>query len=208
MARFYGARTASRAYRDRARQRRRTVLRGSIKWLCYAMIALLLCVVEGTLFAFEGSVLSAVGTPYFLPAWITAIAMLEGAGSGTWFGIAAGLLSSAAGGDTLYILPVLYMLYGWIFGMLSTRFLKKGFPVYLMYEAAVCILHGALLLLIQILSALTAGEPLRAVLPLLWAGILPDSILSAIWSLPLYLPLTLIRRITAGKNEGQNTLVS
>ena len=207
MARFYGARTASRAYRDRARQRRRAVLRGSIKWLYYAAIAVLLCVMEGTLFAWNGSAQSAIGTPYLLPAWITAVAILEGAISGAWFGIAAGLLSSAAGGDALYILPVLYMLYGFTCGLLSTRFLKKGFWIYTVYEAAVCTVHGGILLLISFLSALAAGESASIVPPLLWNNIFADIIASVIWSLLLYLPMIPIRRLTAGKPEEYEPLL-
>ena len=206
MARFYGARTASRAYRDRARQRRRGLLRGGIKWLCYAVIALFLCVMEGTLFAFQGT--SAIGTPYFLPAWVTAVAMLEGVVGGAWFGIAAGLLSSAAGGDTLYVLPVIYMLYGFSVGLLGGHFLKKGFRFYAVYETAVCALHGVFLLVCSVISALSAGEPFAAGFPLLWTGILSDLIASAVWSLLLYLPLALIRRITKDKADGQQSFPS
>lgn len=202
MARFYGARTASRAYRDRARQRRRAFLRGGIKWLCYAVIALLLCVTEGTLFAFQGASAAAIGTPYFLPAWVTAVAMLEGAVGGAWFGIAAGLLSSAAGGDALYVLPVFYMLYGFSIGLLGGHFLKKGFWFYAVYETAVCMLHGMFLLAFSVISAAFAGESFGVVLPMLWTGILSDMIVSALWCLPLYLPLALIRRITKDKTDG------
>ena len=205
MARFYGARTASRAYRDRARQRRRAFLRGGIKWLCYAVIALLLCVTEGTLFAFQGASAAAIGTPYFLPAWVTAVAMLEGTVGGAWFGIAAGLLSSAAGGDALYVLPVFYMLYGFSIGMLGGHFLKKGFWFYAVYETAVCMLHGMFLLAFSVISAAFAGESFGVVLPMLWTGILSDMIVSALWCLPLYLPLALIRRITKDKTDGSQS---
>ncbi len=208
MARFYGARTASRAYRDRARQRRRALWRGSIKWLCYAVIALLLCVTEGTLFAFQGTSASAIGTPYFLPAWVTAVAMLEGAVGGAWFGIAAGLLSSAAGGDALYVLPIVYMLYGFSVGLLGGHFLKKGFWFYAVYEAAVCALHGIVLLGCTSVAVISAGEPLTAAFPMLWSGILSDMIASVIWSLPLYLPLALIRRITKDKTDEQQSFLS
>lgn len=202
MARFYGARTASRAYRDRARQRRRALLRGSIKWFLYTVIAILLCVMEGTLFAFGGA---SIGIPYLLPAWVTAIAILEGMVGGAWFGIAVGLLSSAAGGDALYLLPVLYMLYGFLVGLLGTRFLKKGFGFYAVCETAVCALHGIFLLLFSVISAYAAGETLAAVLPLIWNGILSDILSSVIWSLPLSLPLLLIRRITGGETDSQDS---
>ena len=194
MARIYGARTASRAYRDRARARRRAVLRGCLKWLLYAVIAVLLCVIEGTAFAFRGASVSNIGIPYLLPAWVTAVALYEGYVGGAWFGIAAGLLSSAAGGDAVYILPVIYMLYGLSVGILSAHFLKKGFFIYAVYETVICTVHGAVLLLISVIAAWSAGEPIGAVLPLLWASILTDGIASALWSLLLFLPLWLIRK--------------
>lgn len=207
VARLYGARTASRAYRDHARQRRRAFLRGSIKWVLYTVIAVFLCVLEGTLFAFQGTSASAIGTPYLLPAWITAVAMYEGAAGSAWFGIVIGLLSSAAGGDALYVLPILFMLYGLCIGLFCTRFLKKGFWVYVLYETAVCVLHGGILLLISFISALAAGENPGAVFPLLWSGALSDMIASAVWSLLLYLPMIPIRRLTAAKADEHEPLL-
>lgn len=207
VARFYGARTASRAYRDHARQRRRAFLRGSIKWFCYAVIAVFLCVLEGTLFAFGGASAAAVGIPYLLPAWVTAVAMFEGAVGGAWFGIAAGLLSSAAGGDALYLLPLFYMCYGLCIGLLGTRFLKKGFFIYIVYEVAVCAVHGGILWVISLISALAAGETAGDVVPLLWSSTLSRMIASAVWSLLLYLLMVPIRRLTAGKKEEHEPLL-
>jgi hypothetical protein len=116
-------------------------------------------------------------------------------------------LSSAAGGDALYILPILYMLYGFTCGLLSTRFLKKGFWIYTIYEAAVCTVHRGILLLISFLSALAAGESASIVLPLLWNNIFADIIASVIWSLLLYLPMIPIHRLTAGKPEEYEPLL-
>lgn len=206
VARMYGARTASRAYRDHARQRRRAFLRGGLKWLLYTVTAVLLCVIEGTVFAFRGASVSSFGIPCLLPAWVTAVAMYEGYIGGAWFGIAVGLLSSAAGGDALYVLPLLYMLYGFAVGILGSRFLKKGFIIYAVYEFAVCVLHGGMLLLISAIAAFAEKEPLGAVLPLLWASGMSDVIASAMWSLVLYLPLILICRISAVPDEGQTAL--
>lgn len=208
VARMYGARTTSRAYRDRARARRRAVLRGSLKWLLYTVMAVLLCVIEGTVFAFRGISVSNIGTPYLLPAWVTAVALYEGYVGGAWFGIAAGLLSSAAGGDTLYILPILYMLYGLSVGILAARFLKKGFFIFAVYETVICAVHSSILLLISMIAALSAGEPLHAVLPLLWASALADGIVSALWSLLLFLPFWLIRRpLTNRVSDTEGTLM-
>ena len=184
------------------------ILRGGIKWICYFLTAILLCVLEGTFFAFHGASVSAVGALYLLPAWMTAVSMYEGAVCGAWFGIAVGLLSSAAGGDPLYILPLLYMFYGLLIGILGKKYLKKGFMIYTVYEVAVCALHGALLLLISVISALTAGEAPDAVFPILWTSVLSDMIASAIWSLFLYLPLALIRRLTKDRTDGLQALNS
>jgi hypothetical protein len=208
VARIYGARTASRAYRDRARAHRRAVLRTCLKWLLYLVTAFVLCAIEGTVFAFRGASVSNIGVPYLLPAWVTAAALYEGYVGGAWFGIAAGLLSSAAGGDALYVLPVFYMLYGFSIGMLGGHFLKKGFWFYAVYETAVCMLHGMLLLAFSVISAAYAGESFGVVLPMLWTGILSDMIVSALWCLPLYLPLALIRRITKDKTDGVQSFPS
>lgn len=206
MARMYGARTASRAYRDRARQRRRTAVRGSIKWLCYAVVAVFLCVMEGTFFAFFGASVTAGGCPYLLPAWMAAVAMYEGAVGGAWFGIVIGLFASAAGGDALYVLPLLYMCYGLLVGLLGRYLLRQGFLFYAVYETMVCALHGVLLFVISAVSAMIAGESLGAVIGLLWASALADGIASVLWSLPLYLPLLLIRRLTCGSRNSEESL--
>ena len=205
MARIYGARAASRAYRDRARARRRAVLRGCLKWLFYAAFAVLLCAAEGVVFSFFGA--SAVqAAPYLLPAWVTAVAMYEGYVGGAWFGIAVGLLSSAAGGDALYLLPLLYMLYGLTVGMLGTRFLKKGFFIYAGYEIAVCAVHGLIRLGISAVCALIEKEGTGAVMALLRTAAIRDFLASAAPALLLYLPLLLIRRITAAREQGQDAL--
>ncbi|MBR5870834.1 MAG: hypothetical protein IKZ09_07345 [Clostridia bacterium] len=208
MARMYGARTASRAYRDRARQRRRAAVRGSVKWLCYAVTAFLLCALEGTFFAFFGASVAHSGYPYLLPAWVAAVAMYEGARGGAWFGIAVGLLSSAAGGDALYVLPLFYMFYGLLIGLFGARYLKKGFFIYLGYEIVICALHGGLLLLLSLISAAVAGESLGAVIGLLGTSALYGAAASSVWSLFLYLPLMLVRCVTKNPLHGQDALHS
>ena len=205
MARIYGARVASRAYRDRARARRRAVLRGCLKWLLYAVCALLLCVAEGTVFSTHGTSISDAA-PFLLPAWITVIAMLEGYVGGAWFGLAAGLLSSAAGGDAVYLLPPFYMLYGLCVGMLGARFLKKGFFIYAAYETAVCAVHGVVRLCAAVISAMLADGAFMSVLPLVWTKTLGDVIASAVPALFFYLPAHLIHRLTAEHKHDRDTL--
>lgn len=197
MARIYGARTASRAYRDRARLRRRACIRGCLKWVLYLLTAVLLCAAEGCAFAYRGASASSVGIgmPYFLPAWITAVAMAEGLIGGTWFGLAIGLLSSAAGGDTVYLLPLVYSAAGLAIGLISTHFLKKGFFLYTVLECAVCASHALIRLILLLAAAWIGGESPAAVLPVLWSGAVSDALTSAVLSLLLYLPLSFIRRL-------------
>lgn len=204
VARIYGARTASRAYRDHARQRRRAILRGGLKWALYAAAACLLCVIEGTSFAYRGA--SVTASPCLLPAWVCAVAMYEGYIGGAWFGIGVGLLSSAAGGDPVYVLPPVFMAYGLAVGLLGTRFLKKGFFIYAGYETAVCAVHGLLLLAIALICAMASGTPVSAVWPLLWDGAISDFVPSVLLSLLLYLPLAVIRRITAERNDPTDSI--
>ena len=191
MARIYGARTASRAYRDRARQRRRAFAKGCLKWFLYLLIAVLLCIAS-----------VGIGMPYFLPAWITAVALAEGFVGGTWFGLSVGLLSSAAGGDSLYLLPLLYAAAGLVIGLIGTHFLKKRFFLYAVLETAACASHALVRLAILLVSAWIGGDAPTAVLPLLWSGAVSDALTSAVLSLFLYLPLSFIRRLRT--EEAQN----
>lgn len=203
MARIYGARTASRAYRDRARQRRRALARGCMKWILYLLTAVLLCAAEGCAFAFRGASASSagIGMPFFLPAWIAAAAMTEGYVGGAWFGLAIGLLSSAAGGDSVYLLPLLYAAAGCIIGMIGMRFLKKGFFLYAVLETAACFSHALVRLAIRFISAWIGTEAPFSVLPQLWSAAIADALTSAVLSLCLYLPLLLIRRLRTSEAQ-------
>ena len=203
VARIYGARTASRAYRDRARQRRRAFAKGCLKWFLYLLIAVFLCIAEGCAFAFRGASASSVGIgmPYFLPAWITAVALAEGFVGGTWFGLSVGLLSSAAGGDSLYLLPLLYAAAGLVIGLIGTHFLKKRFFLYAVLETAACASHALVRLAILLVSAWIGGDAPTAVLPLLWSGAVSDALTSAVLSLFLYLPLSFIRRLRTEETQ-------
>lgn len=196
-ARSYDARTGSRAYRDRARQRRRELLRGSIRWLLYTVTAALLCLAEGAAFAFspDGGAPSVMS--YLIPVWTAAVAITEGAVPGAWFGIAAGLLASAAGGETVYLMPVLCMAYALGAGILSAKYLRRGFGVFLLYDAAVCLIHAAVRVGTAAAAVLIAGQArtLPASFPVMLTAEARGAAAAALISAVLYLPLRGIARI-------------
>ncbi|MBQ7982281.1 MAG: hypothetical protein IJ302_01835 [Clostridia bacterium] len=201
-ARSYDARTGSRAYRDRARQRRRELLRGSVRWLLYTVTAAFLCLAEGAAFAFSPDAGAPAFMSYLIPVWTAAVAITEGAVPGAWFGIAAGLLASAAGGETVYLMPVLCMAYGLGAGILSARYLRRGFGVFLLYDAAVCVLHAAVRVGTAAAAVLLAGQTqtLPAAFPVMLTAEARGAAAAALAAAVLYLPLRGIARIAA-ENE-------
>ena len=189
MARIYHARTSSRAYRDRARRQRRAFFGGALKWLLYTLVACILCVAEDTAFALGGaSVMGDGGTSvYFLPIWVTAAALCEGYRSGARFGVVIGLLASAAGGGTLYLLPLLYMAYGLLWGYVGTRFLRRGAVLYLFCSAGVCLLHALVRGAAAMFAVWQSGDTIGSVMRILWQNGLRVVIATVLWSLPLWL---------------------
>ena len=202
MARIYHARTSSRAYRDRARRQRRTFFGGALKWILYTVVACILCVAEDTAFALGGaSVMGDGGTAvFFLPVWVTAAALCEGYRSGARFGVVIGLLASAAGGGTLYLLPLLYMAYGLLWGYVGTRFLRRGAVLYLFCSVGVCLLHALVQGAASVIAVLQNGETPIGMMHLLWQNGLRAVIATVLWSLPLWLISAGIRRL-AGRFE-------
>ncbi len=197
MARIYRARTSGRAYRDRARKRRRVFFGSLIKWVLYTLVACFLCVLEDTAFSVNsGSVLSAgAGALFLLPAWAASVGFAEGWVSGAWFGVVSGLLSSAAGGGTLYLLPPVLMAYGLLAGLVGERTLGRRGGLYACLVLAVCTLHAALRLGGLAVGVLLAGQQISAALtPLLFLG-LREAVCSAVGALPLYLLRAAIGRL-------------
>ncbi|MGM9624506.1 MAG: hypothetical protein ACI3XM_02240 [Eubacteriales bacterium] len=185
MPRIYTSRTGTSAYRAHAKEvweRRSAQL---VKWFFCAVCTLFLCLLEHTSFSYSGDGTAAI--PFLLPVWAAAAGLFEGPAAGAWFGLFAGLISDAAGGARIYLLPFVFMCFGFLAGLVGTRILRRRFVVYLACDLAVCVLYAGYRLIGMIVTACVYHAELPDVTVLLSdAG--RDAVCAALWSVPLYLP--------------------
>lgn len=85
---------------------------------------------------FEVSFLDIFGqNPAFTFAYVTAIGFLLGEKVGGVFGLCAGILLDAIGGVGFSLVPIFYMLAGYLCGYMLKTFLRKNFLSYLIYAS-------------------------------------------------------------------------
>lgn len=185
MPRMYSSRTGSSAYRAHAREVRQKRFSDCLRWLICALCAVLLSLFEGTSFSFSGGGEPII--PFLLPAWVAVTAMFAGAGPGAWFGVFCGLLSDAAGGGSVYLLPLVYMGIGLVSGLAGRRILRRRFVIWLLWDAAVCSFFALYRMAGVCLLAAVNGDALPlAVVLLTRAG--KEALAAFLWAIPLYFP--------------------
>ncbi len=183
MPRMYTSRTDSSAYRAHAREVRRNVLGQVTVWVLCAVMAVLLCIAEQTSFAFSGSGTPVI--PFLLPAWVMLCGWFSGLAGGAWFGVIIGLFAEAAGGASVYLLPLVFGVIGAVSGLLGRRILRRRFGLYLLYNAVLCLLYTLYRMIVSLISALL----LHSALPLAVVVIensAREALYAWLWALPLY----------------------
>ncbi|MCQ2433386.1 MAG: hypothetical protein MJ175_12355 [Clostridia bacterium] len=161
---------------EKKAQRRKRML----AWLGYAVLAVLLCLTENTWYAFDG-----MACINLLPVLVCAVGLFEGICGGAYFGIFCGVLSDAAGGSQLWVMPVLLALLGLAAGAVSGHVYKKSFWFFLLYDLAACIFSA----LVRMAGGLLAGGGMTAILQpaLLWNGLR-----ACVIGMLLYVPVLLL----------------
>lgn len=103
------------------------------KYVVYAAVSLFLIILRATFFArfrpFGAS-------PDILIAAVAAIGLFEGAYAGAVFGVSIGFISDALGGIGIVLLPVVYMLVGYICGVIATDYYKRSWLLFLLFDLA------------------------------------------------------------------------
>ncbi len=111
-----------------------------LKWLAYGVALALVLVLNYHVLTF----LSFVTVPPLLPVMAAAVGILEGARSGAGFGMAAGLmLSAATHGSPLWVCGL--SLVGWVCGLLAQYVLRRDFVGFFLATLAVGGLRAAAL---------------------------------------------------------------
>ena len=185
MPRIYTPHTSSSAYRAHAREVRRQVMDKLIRWTLCVLFSVFLCLLDGTSFSLSTGITPTI--PALMPVWVTVCAFYAGPFSGAWFGIFCGLLSDAAGGSRLYLLPIVYLCLGFCAGLCSIRMLRRRFWMFLIYDAAASVLYAGYRAAGIAVTALYYHAPLPAAAVLL-SDVLHTALYTALWGIFLYLP--------------------
>ena len=114
------------------------------KALLYGAACLLLGVVQTTVLAPHAP----LGvTPDLMLAFVVAIGFWDGERIGGVTGIAAGFLIDALGSTGLSLMPLCYLLIGYVSGLCAGKIFSKNFPSYMIYAMTASLVRGAITLI-------------------------------------------------------------
>ena len=150
--------------------------------LCISLLVLFMAVLQVSVFS-RFSLFGA--TPDLMICTVLIIAFFFGQYAGAITGIGAGWLIEAIGGGTgILILPVIYLLCGYLVGYFAKSAAARRYPVYLIYLGIVLLLRAGTTVTYACLSYQYIDLP-----KILIQTVLPELIASAICGSLLYAPL-------------------
>ncbi len=120
-------------------------------------------------------------TPDLLLSAVSGIALFDGERSGAICGIAAGFLADVLGGTAITLLPLFYMLVGYVCGIMALRFLKRNFLSWCVYTLIFCASRAVLTLFYT-----AATEVGFSFLTLFGETVIPEFYMTFVFALPTY----------------------
>ncbi len=106
-------------------------LQGIVKYALYAVVMLFILLMKTTFFTrfrlFGAS-------PDVLIAAVAAIGLFEGAQAGAVFGLVTGFAADALGGVGVVLLPLPYMLVGYICGAVASDYYRRSWLLFLVFD--------------------------------------------------------------------------
>ncbi len=118
------------------------------KYVLYALMSLFLILMRTTFFArfrpFGSS-------PDILIVAVAVIAFFEGKRAGAIYGVAIGFIADALGGVGVILLPLAYMLVGYICGVVATEYYRRSVLLFLIFDLAASIVRMFVSLLYMLL---------------------------------------------------------
>lgn len=103
-----------------------------VKYIVYALLGLTFILLQISFFP-RVKVFGA--TPDVLIAAVFSVAMFENERVGAVFGLAVGFIAEAAGGVGVSLLPLVYMLVGYICGIVASEYYKRSVLLFLIFDA-------------------------------------------------------------------------
>ena len=145
-----------------------------LKWTAYGVALTLVFILNYFVLNF----FPFVSVPLLIPMMVVAVGVLEGARPGAGFGMAAGvLLSAATHGSVLWVCGL--SLVGWVYGLLTRYVLRRDFVGFFLAALTVGGLRAAALLVLGLVRG-------TAELPVLASVALPEYLWTMIFSVPVY----------------------
>jgi uncharacterized membrane protein len=144
------------------------------KWSSYGLVLILVTILNYNVL----TLLPLGAVPGLLQTLAVAVGVLEGAAAGAGFGLAAGLmLSAATHGSLLWVIALSAA--GWICGLLTQYVLRRDIVGYLL----ACLVGGLLREVLEVGVRLLAGT---AELPVLLRVAIPEYIWTIVFAIPVY----------------------
>lgn len=106
-------------------------VREVVKYCVYAAMGLFLILLQLTFFS---SVRPFGKTPDILIIAVSAVAMFEGERAGAIFGVLVGFVVEAAGGVGISLLPLIYMLVGYVCGIVASEYYRRSVLLFLIFD--------------------------------------------------------------------------
>ncbi len=109
-----------------------------VKYTIYAVISLFLILLKTTFF----SRFRPFGaTPDILIVAVAAIALFEGGRAGALFGLIIGFIADTLGGVGVVLLPLPYMLLGYICGTVADEYYRRSWLLFLIFDICAAVLR-------------------------------------------------------------------
>ncbi len=109
-----------------------------VKHIVYAITGILLILMQ---ISFFPQIKPFGASPDILIVAVFAVAMFENERLGAIFGLAVGFVVEAAGGVGISLLPLVYMLVGYICGIVATEYYKRSFVLFLIFDACILLVR-------------------------------------------------------------------
>ena len=158
--------------------------------LSLSLLFLAVAIIEVSLLS-RWRILDAV--PDVMLVTVVIVSFFLGRFTGAIAGIGAGVLIEALGGNGISLLPVVYLLCGYLTGHYARAMVPRRFVAYLLYLGIALLARGVTTLTYAGMTYESFHLP-----SILLQLLLPEVLVTAIWGILLYLPVRRICRAVGG----------
>lgn len=164
-----------------------------VKYVVYALLGLLFILLQ---ISFFPRVKPFGAVPDVLIAAVFSVAMFENERVGAIFGLAVGFIVEAAGGVGVSLLPLVYMLVGYICGLVASEYYKRSVLLFLIFDAGALLVRMFTTLIYVVLT--WSFVDLSVIIPKV---LIPEALSTFVISPIPALAVALVSRIFRGEEQ-------